>query len=852
MAFQIWTPGQQNMFIPEPKKTTTTTKVNYVDKYGNPLPGPGVGTANESPPGSSYDVLKPDALMINPVTGDLVNVYDGTVIKHGSSLTTQESGGGGGGRSGGGGGGGGGPTVPSATIRDWFQYYYGSTPAGLMQQAEENNWTEQDVINRAIADGRSSTGLNILRDNIKKAAAPFYDGDPTGIPNNLVDTLIKEGYWTSDGLTYLVNKYFPQFRGVKATNPLAAPWVERWVEMTGRSMGPTAMNKMEELVRTYGFTETGMTAWEAWLKTTDSAYTGNWGAEKRADITNIIGSVLGRAPTQAELARNGPYWNLDTSAILESIRGTDEYEAIYSGKPAWMSESEYISDAMAYDWVFRWYYGDQTILNDDGSLTIPHGPYYQEPAPNVTPEWKSLPMETFVNEVAKVGVTVVDGKYMKDGVVLTPDELLALLPPGEFYYDEQGFHYTQQPGAVNPKTGAVTPGPTGTSTAQRPEWKTLTNEMFAAEVAKVGVTAVNGKYMKDGVELTPDQLLALLPPGQFYHDAQGYHYVQEPGAVNPKTGAVTPGAPATPSTYSGGFGNWGMSYVTPNMVDVLHAHNITPENLQQQFQWTEEAAYYEGVYGPMLEETGMGEGIDWYTYASGARGSGAMKAQVMQAQNTYAFKEVFHTYTGRNPTASDYKYLTENFVSPNEYAKTMAAYESAQAKLPEINDVMQRVMGRTLTVEDVQNMVLGREGSGATQALITQAMKLDAFTWPFKQDQGRDPTPEEYASFAGYTGPEELVWKITTRERIAENAPVIQQLWRDVYKRELTPEELQILFGEQAGSGALKAQWTAALKQQQEKEAAEQAALNAPRASTPFVAATQGGFQVAVKPLPMT
>jgi hypothetical protein len=746
----------------------TDLNTGYFDEFGNALP----------------TVAPGDIIMEDPNTGSLINVMTGEVVRAGTKTVVNT------GTGTGGSGGSGGSSATSATIKGWFEYYYGSAPSGLMAQADAANWTEQDVINRAIADGKTSAGLNILRDAIRKSSVSFYGGDPTAIPASLIDSLIREGYWTSDGLNYLQNTYFPQLRGVDATNPLASDWVAKWTDMTGRSMGSTAMTKMQEIVRAYGFTDVGLAAWENWIKTTDSAYTGNWGAEHRADIQTGINTILGRGATEEELSLKGSMWNLNDEALLEAIRATDEYAAIYSGKPAWLSETEYISEIRGYDWVLRSYYGDQTVLNEDGSLTIPQGPYYQEPSSN-----QNAPVPTS-----------------------NPDKAV--------------------------------------------EWKKLDASTFAQELAKIGITATGsgatGTYTDaQGNKIAFDELGSLLPSGQFYKDAQGYHYVQAPGAVNPKTGAVTPGlATATPTTeaapYSGGLSNWGVSYVTTDMADLLIANNITPDHLAQQFAWTEEAAYYEGVYGGMLSETGMGGGIDFYKVASGAQGSGAMRAQLMQAQNAYAFKEAFHTYTGRNPSAGDYDFLTSNFVSPNEYAKTMAAYESAEAKLPEINDVLERVIGKSLSVTDVQDMVLGREGSGSTQALLTQAMKLDAFTWAFKQDQGRNPTPQEYASFAGYTGPEELVWKITTRERIAENAPVIQALWRDVYKRELTAEEMQTLFGEQAGSGALKAQWTAAQKQQKEKESTEEATQNAPRAITPFVAASQGGFQVGVKPLPMS
>jgi mono/diheme cytochrome c family protein len=73
-----------------------------------------------------------------------------------------------------------------------------------------------------------------------------------------------------------------------------------------------------------------------------------------------------------------------------------------------------------------------------------------------------------------------------------------------------------------------------------PAWKSLTYDIFATELNKVGITVVgsgpSGTYTKDGVTIAWDDLLEYLPADEFYKDAQGYHYVQEEGAINPTTG----------------------------------------------------------------------------------------------------------------------------------------------------------------------------------------------------------------------------------------------------------------------------------------------------------------------------
>ena len=362
-------------------------------------------------------------------------------------LGAQGSGGGGGGGGGWGGGGGGG--APSGTMRGWFQYYYGSTPADLIRQFDDLNYTEQDVIDRAIADGKEGIGLTILKSNVRRAAAQFYEGDPSGVPESLVVSLIGMGYWDQAGVDYLINTYFPQVKGVGANNPSATPFVDDWVDMTGRPLTTTALGKLNEIIKTYGFTDVGRAAWQNYIKTTDSAITGNWGAEHRAGIYADITSVLGRMPTDSELDPNGTLWNTNDDARLEYIRGTPEWQGIYGGMPAYMTEQQYIGEAMAFDRAFRMYYGDGVTMNDDGSLNISHGPYYQgpppvadytvpaytEPTPAAAPAWKPLSMAQWQSDLAGLGITLEGGKYLKDGQEISESDLTSLLPANTYYKD---------------------------------------------------------------------------------------------------------------------------------------------------------------------------------------------------------------------------------------------------------------------------------------------------------------------------------------------------------------------------------------------------------------------------------
>ncbi len=782
---QDYTPGGG---IWQPNKATTattTTKSTYVDKYGNTLIGIKAG----------------DTIYEDPDTDELVNVTTGQVLRKGKTKTStstdtsssKNSGGGGGG-----GGGGGSSYAPTATIRGWFLYYAGFVP-DIANNESTKNWTEQEVINWALKNGKQdSTGLNILRETIQRVAAPFYDGDPGAIPASLVDSLIAKGYWTSDGQDYLQNQYFPALVGVDATNPLVADFIDTWVEMTGRPMGSTALSKMNNIIKAYGFTDVALDAWIAWVKTTDSAWTGNYGAEQRYKIESTISSVLGRHATEAELAPTSTLRNLNEYAMLEAIKASPEYQAIYAGKPASWSESDWIDYGLGMDQVFHWYYGDHVTVNSDGSFTFPTGPYYTEPA------------ET------SVGVEAV-------------------------------------------------PTPGASTTTEPPAWKSLSTSTFKSDLQGLGFT-VTGEgsdpgawtYKLNGEVVPYSQLatkLSTLAPDTYYQDTQGFHYVQYEGAVNPKTGlAATVTKPATTTAYSttttspGGLQNFGVTYVNNDLLADMAAKNYTPEMIQREFQWIEDAAYQQGVYGDTVAEAfGGSAGIDWYTVASGAQGSGAMRAKIVEAQNRVSYRETYRQIFGTDPDPSDYDRITQQFVSPGEMLREHQAIESADEMYEEVNDLLMRVYGQGVSKDELKDMVLGRPNSGELKALINQATKLDSYRWIHKQYYGADPTPDDYAKYAGYSGSSELQWEIVTHEKVNEMRETVNDAMYKAGYDPFTDEELFTLYGEQEGYGDLASLYRKAAKKADEVETAEDWQYNgAEQADIGYTKAEQGGFKISV------
>jgi len=670
-----------------------------------------------------------------------------------------------------------------------FFDWYGRYPTDYEKRVMgEEGWNESTIRRAAVgavkrkdgfknADGRA---LDDARWTVIMSLAPFFGG-AENVPSTMVDGFVGEGA-TSD---YLINVYGPRLRGVTADNPLAADFIARYVALTGRNPGDEALDRLGEIVRSHGFTDTGMAAWDSWVKTTDAAITGNWGAEHRANINNVVNNILGRLATEAELSASSSWWNLDEAALLEAVRGTLEWSAIYGNKPVWVTEGEFLNGAAGLEYVMRWAYGDRVIRNEDGSLTFPVGPSYVEP-------------------------TVTQ-------VVTEPD-----LP-------------------------------------ETPEWRSLTMPTFRQEIAKVGVTEEGGQYFKDGAQLTNDELLALLPSGEFYHDAQGFHYVQYEGATNPRTGkaaGVTKPAETIPRTQQvemvtapGGFGNFNFTYSTPDMVSDMFWNNYTPEMIMQEIRWGEEAEFLERTQGEIVTEAfgGMGD-IDWYVVASGAIGSGAMRAQIMEANNRVAYREAYRQVFGSDPGPADYDRITNQFVSPGELIREHQAIESADEMYAEVNDLLQRVMGQTVSKAELKDMVLGRPNSGELRALINQATKLDQYRWVHKQYYGVEPAPDDYAHYAGYSGVSELQWEIVTGERIAELGPQIQEAWRRAYQTELSADDLKTMLGEMEGYGELRRKYTEAEEEVQKQETAVRAAHEEQKVEIAYTKSAMGGFETSLKP----
>lgn len=662
---------------------------------------------------------------------------------------------------GGGGGGGGGATIGKSydeTFYDWMGRY--PTSAERRKMANEG-WTEDTIRRFAVKNGGNGAFMVKAINTVRQVAASWYDGDPSGIPSSLVNTLISDGIYADT--QYLEQTYFPLLRGLRLTDPNAQTYIDAWVEMTGKSLSTDAFNKLSEFVQSYGYGTEAEAAWLAWVKTTDAAITGNWGAEHREAIRANIASLFGRDPTEEELDVSGDFWNLNEAARMEYLRGTDEYYLLYANKPAWMDEADFIDAARAYDAVMRWYYSENAYVNEGGSIVIPTGPY--------------------------------DTRTISGG--------------------------TQGTRELQPRTQEPTIPPTAEDTTGYTPSVMAGQEIPPAEE-------------QHGYRPTP------FSPNQ--ETPTGY----QPSPLSGAGGGE--GTSFDAGTYTPPLSAFGVTYLSPQMVADLIAGGITPEQLQQQFQWQQDAIQYALTYDEMLTEA-FGKTFtedEWTAFAAGGEGSGALKAMLTQAQNRVAYREEFNRLFGYDPDPEDYERIMQEYISPAMMVKYVEAGNSAEEMYDEVNDLLMRVYGDGVTLDELKAMALGQEGTGELKALINQATKLDAFTEIHRQYYDAAPTPEDYAKYAGYTSAAELQWEIVTQEAVKENRDIVQEAWAYAYPDEtlISDDDLYTMYGEQEGYGELRAKVTKAKEEYDKYEEGQDWAYSyAEHADIGYRASDQGGFR---------
>ena len=271
---------------------------------------------------------------------------------------------------------------------------------------------------------------------------------------------------------------------------------------------------------------------------------------------------------------------------------------------------------------------------------------------------------------------------------------------------------------------------------------------------------------------------------------------------------------------------------------------IYPTELRNRNIWTEDA----WADLPGMNDLGKALGKsysfnDAYLVASGGQGSGKIRAELIEAQNLRAFDTVFQLYNNRMPSPSDYAYLRANFLSPAVYAGMMKAKEDADAMFPEVDALFRRVYGYGADLSRLQAVAQGAQGSGAYSALIQAAEELDRYRLVWKNYTEEEPTPQQYAEWAGFAGPEELAKQIQVKELVDAEGPALMRKYNDYWVQQgvqpLSDDDIHTLVGKYEGWGAIDAKMQTALEHRQEVEQAQQQALSSGKAigwvtSTPF------------------
>lgn len=308
--------------------------------------------------------------------------------------------------------------------------------------------------------------------------------------------------------------------------------------------------------------------------------------------------------------------------------------------------------------------------------------------------------------------------------------------------------------------------------------------------------------------------------------------------ARPEVAAQISGQAATQYMLSSGWKFEGGVWYEPSYPDVWRyedaqigffiANGISEQELEERYRWTEDAI----ANLPTMNYLGQAIGrtytqADAYLVASGAQGSGQIRADLIRAENLRQFDTVFAIYNDRAPSAADYRYLENNFISPQEYAVKMQAIEDADAMFPEIDEMFQRVYGYGADRNKLRLMAQNAKGSGAYKALVQAAEELDRYTSVWRLYAKTDPTPEQYAGWAGFAGPEELAKMLEVKELVDSQGEELLRTYSDYWVEQglpgLAESDIETLLGKYEGWGEIDARMRIA---QEHRDRQDTARLN--------------------------
>ena len=275
----------------------------------------------------------------------------------------------------------------------------------------------------------------------------------------------------------------------------------------------------------------------------------------------------------------------------------------------------------------------------------------------------------------------------------------------------------------------------------------------------------------------------------------------------------------------------------------------TPAEWEQHLRYTEQAIANLDTMNYLGEALGLTfTQEDALAVQSGAEGSGRIKALLTQAEHRRSFDTSFALLNGRMPTLADYEMLEADYVSAEHYYQAMTAVQQAEAQFPAIDRMFWRIYGHGADLQKLIDVNLDRPGSGPYEAMVQAAEELDRYTGAYREWARHDPTPEDYARFAGMSGPAELEKEIMVLENMKAKGPRIRQRYDEYWGKQgvapLSDDELETLLGEYQGWGSIQARLDMADERRKLREQSVEMSLRWGAAIAPIAFTEFGGTKL--------
>jgi len=239
-------------------------------------------------------------------------------------------------------------------------------PASEIKNWIINNWSADQVKQRirdlpVWTDGREYKNISVhFDDTWDELTGDSLGAKMTADDIARRDWLIKNGATVQEWEDYI--KTTTQYKTGSTYLSIKQEVIEVLYESWGRATVDTLIrgnpNYIEEVVwPALGGDTASAAKISAWARTkTEYWLNGPEAASTRENLRRLYSTIMRVAPEEAWLDQY-LLLGITPAQLLEQLRGTQEYQALYEFKPAWMQEEEWISTVQAFNAVGRWYFG---------------------------------------------------------------------------------------------------------------------------------------------------------------------------------------------------------------------------------------------------------------------------------------------------------------------------------------------------------------------------------------------------------------------------------------------------------------------------------------------------------------